>query len=176
MLKRHLAVILSCCSISAFAANATPFDQEIGVAKCPDVVKSLSSKVSFTADGVNRYTGGEMYIGDAKDLGLSRAKTILLICDKNTVLSGLILTLDTKVFDQYKKILTSKYKQVKLINPFVGNKYAKYVKGNSVILLDEPHMSFNTTVTYATKDLMKNFDTINKQEDQNIVKHQQNSL
>lgn len=180
MLKRLLVIGLSCCSVGAFAANAAPFDQEIGVVKCPDVIKNLSDRVTFESNGLNKYTGGEMYLGNADKLGFSGAKAILLICDKNTTLSAMQITLSKDStdggFDRYNKMLKSKYKLVKLINPFVGDKMATYTKNDSTIMMIAPHMSFDMTITYSTKQLMQKVDAVNKQEDKSKFKQQQNSL
>jgi hypothetical protein len=180
-MKRHLAMISICCSIPlCYATNAAPFGQELGVAKCQDSIRDLSSRVNFESAGVNKYTKGPMYSGKAEGLGLEGAKSILLICDKNNTLSAIQLVIDkgafSSAFDKYIKMLKSKYKQVYLINPSVGTKASKYSQGGSSILLFAPHMSFDMSLIYATNQFMKSFDKVTKQEDLNKEKFQQNSL
>lgn len=180
MMKKLLLITLGCVSSSVFAANAAPFGEEVGVSKCANVRKDLASKVNFEENGTNKYTGGVMYIGNAENLGFDDAKSVLLICDKSDILAGLQLTLDKGSmegnFNKYNKMLKAKYKQVKIINPFVGDKYAKYTQGNSSVELDSPHMSFDMTITYATNQLLQSYKTTSNSENNAKQKQQQNSL
>lgn len=175
---KQLLIIIAMFGIGpiCYAANAAPFGQELGVAKCQDSIKDLSSKVNFESAGVNKYSQGAMYSGNTDGLGLEGAKTILLICDKNNTLAAIQLMINKDYFDKYRKMLKSKYKQTQLINPFVGTKSAKYSQGNSSVLLHAPHMSFDMSLTYATNQFIKSFDQINKQENLNKEKSQRNSL
>ena len=179
-MKKLLFVILVTASTLTFAANAAPFGQEVGVVKCNDVVKNMSDKVNFTKNGINKFTNGSMYIGNADNLGFEGAKSILLICDKNDILSAMQLTLQkgsfSEGFDKYSKMLKSKYKQVKINNPYVGNKYAKYTQGSSVIELDAPHMDFDMTITYETNQFSKLYNDTTVSEKNNQQKQQMNSL
>lgn len=179
-MKNILFSLLMISSTSAFATNALPFGQEIGVTKCDVAVKNLSEHVTLKKDGINKYTNGDMYLGDAKNLGFDGAISILLICDQDNVLSGLQLTLDKGGmdgnFDKYNKMLKSKYKLVKIINPFVGNKHAQYKQGNSTIMLNAPHMSFEMTITYVTNQFIKAYDSTTKAETKTKQKQQINNL
>ncbi len=179
-MKKLLFIALTLVSTLSFAANAAPFGQEVGVAKCKDVIKNMSDKVKFTQNGVNKFTNGPMYVGDADNLGFDGAKSILLICDQSDVLSALQLTLAkgsfSEGFDKYSKMLKAKYKQVKMVNPYVGNKYAKYSQGNSIIELDAPHLSFDMALTYETNQFDKSYKDTTTTEKNNKQKQQMNNL
>ncbi len=161
---------------SCFAANAGLFGQEVGVAKCHDSMKVLSSSVKFELSGVSKYSNGNMYEGNAANLGLSGAKTILFVCEKDDTLSAIQLVINKDYFNDYQKMLKAKYKQVKLINPSVGDKLARYTQGNSAVLLIAPHLSFDMKLSYATNKFWKDMETTNNQEQQSSQKYQQNAL
>lgn len=179
-MKKMLFTLLTISSTIIFAANAVPFGQEVGVTKCSATVESLSDRVTFKKNGTNKYTHGDMYLGNANNLGFDGAISILLICSQDDTLEGLQLTLDQGGmkgnFNKYNSMLKSKYKPVKVINPYVGDKYAKYKQGNSIITLDAPHMSFEMTITYATNQLIKSYDSTTKTEAKNKQKQQINNL
>lgn len=54
-------------------------------------------------------------------------------------------------FEETNSVLARKYTKKKLINPFVGDKYARYVNGSDVIELNAPHMDFEMSLIYLTK-------------------------
>ena len=160
----------------AFAANASFMGNEVGVTKCESAVKSLSDKARLEDNGISYYTEGKMYKGNASGLGLEGAQTITLICDKSNTLVVVQVIINKDYFQSYQKMLKAKYKQNKLINPYVGNRYAKYTQGNSTVTLNAPHLSFEMTLGYATNDFLKLMDSVDKKEKQSKDKYQQNAL
>ena len=54
--------------------------------------------------------------------------------------------------------MSGKYKTVSKQLPFVGNKKMVWADGNTEIVLDAPHLSFDMTMQYATKDLLRKFN------------------
>lgn len=179
-MKKLLSTVLVLSSSIAMAVNAAPFGQEIGVAKCSDVIKQLSDKVDLKEGGINKYTNGEMYGGDAKNLGLDGAKSILIVCDKNNTLTVVQIKIDKDAmnngFEKYNKMLKSKYKQTKLINPSVGDKLAKFSQGDSTVQLYAPHMSFEMDLTYAANSFLKSFNANMDKERSNQQKQQTQNL
>ncbi len=54
--------------------------------------------------------------------------------------------------------LSGKYKLVEKRAPFVGDSYAKFRQGDSIVGLDAPHLSFNMSLRYLTNELQASFN------------------
>lgn len=79
-------------------------------------------------------------------------------------------------FERIHKILSKKYKVQKLVQPYVGNKYARYINGGDVIELDAPHMARVMMLTYKTKELYNSVIQHKKREKERKNKQDENSL
>ena len=62
------------------------------------------------------------------------------------------------VFRKTLATLSGKYKLVEKRVPFVGDSYAKFRQGDSIVELDAPHLSFNMSLRYLTNDLQAAFN------------------
>ncbi len=169
-LFRLVAVLLLGFSSSAWAANAAPLGFELGVATLPQVQQGLSAKTRLTESGTNKYTGGKMLSGTGTGLDVDGLKEITFIFDQNNALAGVTMSLskgndiNKEGFKKLSKTLASKYKQVEKREPFVGDCYARYVQGDSVVILNAPHMSFDMGLSYLTKGLLADFKKQSVQE------------
>jgi hypothetical protein len=153
-----------------WAANAAPLGFELGVATLSQVQQGLSAKTRLTDTGTNKYTGGKMLSGTGAGLDVDGLKEITFIFDQNNVLAGVTMSLNkgdgmhNEGFKKLSKTLASKYKQVEKREPFVGDCYARYVQGDSVVILNVPHMGFDMGLSYLTKGLLADFNKQSVQE------------
>lgn len=137
--------------------NAAPLGLEIGVATIQSAKSHLGSRARLQDAGINRYSGGTMLKAKAEDLGVDGLRDITLIFDKSNVLVGLIMTMDKRPKDTYKTLSIKYSVKENKINTFMDYGYARFSKGNSVIELDAPHMSFDMEVRYLTKGFMSTY-------------------
>lgn len=169
-LFRLVAVLLLSISSSVWAANAAPLGFELGVATLSQVQQGLSSKTRLAETGTNKYTGGKMLSGTGAGLDVDGLKEITFIFDQNNALAGVTMSLskgngmNNEGFKKLSKTLASKYKQVEKRDPFVGDCYARYVQGDSVVILNVPHMGFDMGLSYLTKGLLADFNKQSVQE------------
>jgi hypothetical protein len=139
------------------AGNATPFGVEVGVAKLLEVQKQIGSQASLKQTGINRYSGGKMFEADGSSLNIEGVETVTLIFDQSDILAGVLVSMpkDPKAL---VKTFSGKYKLISnRVNDFMNNGYAKFQKGDTIIEINAPHMSFNMEVRYITTRLMTAF-------------------
>ena len=140
-------------SVAAMAAPA-PFGLEIGKASIQDMKAAHSAKSA----GTNAYSGGDMYELDVSRIEFEGLKSVLVIFNPSGKVEAVVATLNKDRFDAVAKGLSGKYKTVSKQLPFVGNKKMVWADGNTEIVLDAPHLSFDKTMQYATKDLLRKFN------------------
>jgi len=164
---RILLLIVFAASDVVLASNAAPLGLEIGVATLAQVQKEIGAKSSVSESGINKFTGGKMLRGSGSGLGIEGLSDIIFIFDQNGLLAGVLMTLpktegmgdlENGFFKKTAKALAAKYKQVEKREPFVGDAYARYSQGTSIVELDAPHMGFNMNLRYLTQDLMARFN------------------
>lgn len=141
----------------AFAANAAPFGQVLGVATYAQVKQQLGSKSNLSDAGTNKYSGGKMLEGDGNGLGIDGLSGVTFIFDRADKLAGVVMNLPKESFKPTLKALSAKYKLVDSEVPFVGNASARLRQGDSVIELNAPHLSFTMEVLYLTNGLKQAF-------------------
>ncbi|MBI3478770.1 MAG: hypothetical protein HY016_00185 [Nitrosomonadales bacterium] len=141
----------------AYANNAAPFGQELGVATYAQVKQQVGDKSDLSDAGTNKYSGGRMLQGDGRGLGIEGLSKVTFIFDRADKLAGVLMTLPKDSFKPTLKALSAKYKLVDSEVPFVGNASAKLKQGDSVIELDAPHLSFEMKVLYLTNGLKQAF-------------------
>ncbi|WP_022855671.1 hypothetical protein [Thermodesulfobacterium thermophilum] len=137
------------------SGDPSPLGLTIGKATIAD----LKAKYSVKSKGINAYSRGEMYEVDTTNIDIEGLSSATAIFDERGILTAVIMEFPKTKFgefyyywDKIFKSLRSKYKLVKSQVPFVGNRYAEFVSGNSKIILDAPHLSFEMTLIYARKD------------------------
>ncbi len=134
--------------------NAAPLGLEIGKATTADVAR-LAPKPERT--GTNRYSGGAQWRTDGSEAGLEGLKRVDYLFDRSNVLVAVEMTF-SKNPKGMMKLFSGKYKLVSnKVDDFMNYGSARYEKGDTYIDINAPHMSFDMTVTYATKALMKSF-------------------
>lgn len=167
MKKLTAFAIFALLSLPALAANPAPLGLELGVTSLAQAKQTLGGKTRLADAGTNAYSGGKMLKGDGAGLEVEGLSEITLIFDKSDKLAAVLMTLPKQegmgdlqngVFKKTLATLSAKYKLVEKRVPFVGDSYAKFRQGNSVIELDAPHLSFNMSLRYLTNDLQAAFN------------------
>jgi len=149
-----IAVVLAAVPTrEAMAANAAPLGVEIGVSTYDQVKRGIGKSTPLEDRGVNRYSGGKMLAGDGSGLAVDGLKELTFIFDREGMLQAVLLTLD-KNFRPTYEMLRRKYKLVSQRIPFVGDSFARFSQGQSVILLEAPHLSFEMTLSYVSQTFL----------------------
>lgn len=142
----------------AFAAgNATPFGVEVGIANLAEVQNKIGTQTRLQATGVNKFSGGKMFEADGSGLNVDGVNKLTFIFDPADVLVGVLVSMP-KNPKELAKTFSGKYQSVSnRIDNFMNYGYAKFQKGDTVIEINAPHLSFEMEVRYITKKLMAAF-------------------
>lgn len=173
------ALTLALISVSASAApsaNATPFGLEIGVATC-DAARAK--------------------LGQAKEAKLGGTDVLLTAVDPSALYEGaskaFVRCGDGKVIavqieaskggmgsEGSRGVYANLSKKYKLVSggpmPQLGDGYARFVAGNSVIEQFTPHLSFEFTLFYYEKSLYESIVASNKEKEKKSTEKKQSSL
>lgn len=175
---RKLLLVLLTFTLYAWADPA-PLGLEIGKA----TVQDAKARYKLRHAGINKYTSGDMYDVDPKQVDMKYLQSCRLIFDKDGKLMAVVMTFpksgsgrDITEFNYYYKLLREKYKLVGSRIPFVGDTWAKFVDGNTEILLDAPHLSFTMTLEYVHKSLLKKAKERDQQEEEQERRKTKQSL
>ena len=153
-------------------ADPSPFGLEIG----RTTIKDLKAKYRCQSSGINQYSGGEMYDIMASEITFDGLATCRVIFSKDGKLLAVLTTLPKTKFDYLLSTLKSKYRLVKSTVPFVGDKSAKFIDGNTEVTLDAPHLNFTMEMNYINKDLMKSFKAQSSREQQKKTQKEASQL
>lgn len=153
-------------------ANPAPFGLELGTA----TVKAVQSKYQLTSAGTNAYSKGPMYDMDTSQLHFEGLQAIKLVFGSEGKLQAVLATFGKYKFDELLKMLGGKYKLVSKQIPFVGNKSARFVDGDTDIILSAPHMSFKLTLNYVQDSLLKKFNKQSDTEQRHKKSHEKSLL
>ena len=141
------------------AVNATPLEMEVGYANYADFLVLLSHATKWTPAGINVHTHGLMYESDGDGLGIDGLTHAKLIFDLKTTLQGVVLTFPLGpgrkgATADMARSLGKKYKLVaKDYESFLDYGTFRFEKGDSIVMVNSPHLSFEMTVIYATQEL-----------------------
>ncbi len=149
-----MACTMAAASMAHAAGNAAPFGVELGVATMEQVKAMLGPNAKREDSGQNQYTKGPMFDVDGASLNVEGVKLARFVFDQANVLAGVIVIMDKDPKGLYKT-LSAKYKPVSnKIDKFMNYGTAHLEKGDSVILIEAPHLDFTMEVDYITKSLM----------------------
>ena len=161
-LKHLFAVPAMAISAAAWAGNAAPMGLELGIATVGQVQKEIGGKARLEDGGTNKFSGGRMLKGDGEGLGIEGLSEIVFVFDAGDRLAGVVMTLPKGPFnDNFRRVmamLDGKYRVAAKRVPSVGDSYAKYRQGDSVVELDAPHLSFEMSLRYLTDRLLSDFE------------------
>lgn len=165
-----LAVLLALPMVAS--ADPAPFGLEIGKA----TIKDVKAKYGAQKTGMNKYSNGEMYDLDVSGIDFDGLQKATVVFGQDGKLLAVLTTLPKSKFDYLLSGLSNKYKLISKQIPFVGNKLARLVDGNTEITLDAPHLSFEMEMNYINKDLWKSYKDQSNQERQQKQKGEQSKL
>ena len=139
------------------ADAASPLGLTLGRATLADVRTKLGAQTHLADEGTNAYSNGPMLRTDGAGLGVDGLSNLVLIFDRNHVLAGVLMTLPKAPTDMMRRF-AGKYKLVdNQVDTFLDKGYARYSRGDSVIEIDAPHLSFTMEVRYLTRQLQADF-------------------
>lgn len=153
MLKKIILYCIFCTPI-LIMANPSPFGLQIEQVTISDV----KSKYKTRDAGINKYSQGKMLYLNPKELNFEGLKEALAIFSKEDKLLAVLLKMPKKKFNNIFSSLNSKYKLENKKIPFVGNKSAKFIDGNTEVMLNAPHMGFTMDLHYVSKNLWKTYN------------------
>ena len=170
MKKIVLATLLLMALPMVATADPAPFGLEIGKA----TIKDVKAKYSAQKTGISKYSGGEMY--DISGINFDGLQKATVIFSREGKLLAVLTTMPKSKFDSLLSALSNKYQLVSKQIPFVGNKSAKLVDGNTEITLNAPHLSFQMEMNYINKDFWKAYKAQSNKEREQKKKSEQSQL
>lgn len=169
-MKRIIASLLFLAATTVFAEPA-PFGLEIGKATIADaekmyrIEKTVVSKYNFIS-----------YTVAVNQVNFDGLKELLLELNEKGVLKVVYAKLPQSQFKSLHDSLAKKYKVIAHENPVVGNSFAQYSSGTTVILLSAPHLNFDMTMVYIPKDILAVVDAEREAKDVAKKKAQEDQL
>lgn len=152
-MKKLLFTLLFLLNCSIAFANPSVFGLTIGGA----TIEQMKEKYAVKHTGENAYSHGSMYSIDASQIPLEGLEEVLAIFDTENKLVAVVSTVNKKRYDYLKDALGKKYTYVNGQNPFVGDKSARFKDGDTIIILDAPHMSFKMSMIYTLNSFYNKF-------------------
>ena len=173
-LRLFLATMLALALCGPAAADPAPFGLAIGKM----TVDEFKKKYAAQPDGINKYSLGPMFIVDTGKSGIhfDGLQELVAIFGEDGKLMVVIGKVQKSRFEAVYDSLRNKYRLVSKDIPFVGNKFAKFRDGNTVIELDAPHLSFTMQVRYLHQSFLKRFEEISRKEREEKRKKEQSQL
>jgi hypothetical protein len=156
------AALLAVCLPYGGPAGADP--APFGLALGQATTAEIQQRYALTPEGINRYSGGEMFSLDPRALDFDGLESATLVMSEDGVLLALLTRLPKHRFSQLFDMLADKYQLVGSERPFVGNQYAKFIDGDTEIILDAPHLSFSMEMNYIRRSLRAAVDRQRAQE------------
>ena len=173
-MKKLLSVFLVIIGVlnTSMAKNPSPFGIEIGNTKLDQV----KNKYSCINAGISKFSQGHMCNLDVTQLNIEGLKKATVIANREGIVVALILTFPKYKFNELFNTLSSKYTLLYKEIPFVGNKYAKFQYGDTIIQLDAPHLSFNLTLAYTLNSFLKEYYKAREKEEKQKKQNLHNNL
>lgn len=177
-MKKFVLPLLTALSLPVFA-DPTVFKMELG----KTTEQEVKEMYTLTQDGTNRYSDGNQYYIDRKEIDFEGLKSTLVIFDKQGVLVGVLSTLhesnpmNHETFSRIYGVLNNKYKLVRKERPFVGDQFAKFKDGKSEITLNAPHLgNFEVNLDYVRSELINNYKKRSVKEKEDKAKNDASAL
>jgi len=131
--------------------DPTPLGFQIGTTSYSKIKAQVPAS-NFKYSGKNKWNDGAMYESARNTFEVDGLKSVTFIFDEDNMLDAVMMNMNKSRFDAVYQYLQSKYTLVSKNIPHVGNKFVKFKKGNSIIIIEALHMGFDMTVIYKTKD------------------------
>ena len=178
IMKKFVLPLLTALSLPVFA-DPTVFKMELG----KTTEQEVKEMYTLTQDGTNRYSDGNQYYIDRKEIDFEGLKSTLVIFDKQGVLVGVLSTLhesnpmNHETFSRIYGVLNNKYKLVRKERPFVGDQFAKFKDGKTEITLNAPHLgNFEVNLDYVRSELIDNYKKRSVKEKEDKAKNDASAL
>lgn len=161
---------------SAPTANAAPFGLEVGMATCDAV------RAKFNRPSEKKLEGGDVWLeASNREQLYPGASSLGARCSGNKLIAVQIEAskggMENEGSREVFATLKSKYKLVSGgPMPSLGDGYARFVAGNTVIEQTAPHLSFVFSVTYFEKSFYDGIVAANQKEQQQTKTKKQSSL
>jgi hypothetical protein len=152
-----MALLTVLPSQAATTSNATPLGLEIGVATCAEARQNLGEAEENPVgnDTWLETTETDQLYPDATKVGVRCSDDRVIAVQIEASKGGM----DNEGARKAYGTLAGKYKRVAgAPMPALGDGYARFVAGNTVIEQSAPHLSFEFTITYFEKRF---YDSIN---------------
>lgn len=141
------------------AVNPTPLGFELDYANIEGVRSKLSGIAELEDMGTMEISKGPLLMAKNSDLGIEGLKSAGFIFDESGTLEGIVLTFPRgpqhrRATAELAAQLGKKYRLIsKDFDSFMDFGRFRFEQGDSWIEIDSPHLSFEMTATYATKEL-----------------------
>ncbi len=139
--------------------NAEPLGLKIGVSKYSAIAEfdremtlMMSWNELIESKGNVKSIEGLRYKSSGKVYGMEGLNNITYIFTEDSRLDFVMIDMNKNNFDKVNSYLQSKYSLQEQSIPSVGDKYAKYTQGNSLISIHLSQQMPNMVVIYKTKD------------------------
>ena len=146
--SRIAVIAFQCSTFSAVYSEPSPF----GITINESTLADIKQKYSIKDAGINKYSEGEMYDLDPKQIKFDGVQSAKIIMSKDNKILALLTEMNKKNYDRLFSMLSKKYKLVSNKNPFVGDKEAEFIDGDTKITLIAKHMDFQMHLQYVHKD------------------------
>lgn len=151
---RNLLALLAILLFShSVLANPTVFGMTIH----STTVDELKKLYRVEHSGMNKYSNGDMYTIAPTQIDFDGLQEVTTIFSKSGVLLAVLTNFPKDKFDYLNASIADRYKRIAQNIPFVGNKTATYINGETEIELNAPHLSFTMSLNYIHKDLLNAF-------------------
>jgi len=151
---KKIIALASAIIASSALADPSVFNMELG----KTTESELRSMYSTQHTGVNKYTNGNMYELRSTEINFEGLQKVSTIFNGDETLVAVLTTFPKAKFEYLNQILSQKYKRVSQEVPFVGNKSATYLDGETEITLSAPHLSFEMTMNYIRQELKNEYE------------------
>lgn len=125
----------------------------------------VKKKYKVKHAGINKYTQGDMYTISSDQVSFSGLKTLLVICDKEKKVRGVLATVNKNRYQEIAQMLEGKYALVDRKEAFVGNKFSKFKSEGVQINVIAPHLSFELDLEYIDDSLHESFEKTRAKEE-----------
>lgn len=156
------AVLLTLFSLPAWAGTSV-----FGLELQKSTLQEAKQLYGGRETGINKFSEGPMLSVSPDKVGFEGLKELTLIFNRENKLVAVLSNLEKVRFNDVHRLLKDKYPIKSTYIPHVGNKKVLYSSGQDEIELNAPHMSFDMSLAYYTKQFLKSYETtIAKEEKQ----------